>query len=82
MYDEGLRQHRLECRCEPAGSSPGKVALKVLTLSPLGEAGDVVWVVLVAHDPDCLTTFPLEAVAQDLSAGASPARVAWNSLPT
>ena len=40
--------------------------LVVVPLGPLGEAGHVVGVVLVAHDPDGLAAFVLRALAENL----------------
>ena len=48
---------------------------EVAALGPLCDSGDVIRVVLIAHDPDGLAAIELEALAQDLSSAHSSPNV-------
>src|SRR5580704_13480689 len=64
--DERPSQHGLEGAGEAALRTPRQVILEVAALGPLRDSGDVIRVVLIAHDPDGLAAIVLEALAQDL----------------
>ena len=51
---------------KPRSRPPREVVLEVAALGPLRDSGDVIRVVLIAHDPDGLAAFVLEALAEDL----------------
>src|SRR5689334_10033649 len=64
--DERPGQHGLEGAGKAALGTPREIVLEVATLSPLREPGDVIRVVLIAHDADGLAALVLEALAEDL----------------
>jgi hypothetical protein len=64
--DERPGQHGLEGAGKAALGTPREVVLEVAALGPLREPGDVIRVVLIAHDPDGLAATVLEALAEDL----------------
>jgi hypothetical protein len=63
--DERPGQHGLEGAGEAPLGTPCQVVVEVAALGPLREPGDVIRVVLIAHDPDGLAPFVLEALAED-----------------
>src|SRR6266851_742253 len=64
--DERPGQHGLERAGEAVLRTPREVVIEVAALGPLRDSGDVIRVVLIAHDPDGLAAIGLEALAQDL----------------
>jgi len=64
--DERPSQHGLEGAGEAALRTPREVILEVAALGPLRDSGDVIRIVLIAHDPYRLAAFVLEALAKDL----------------
>jgi hypothetical protein len=61
--DEPPGQHGLEGAGKAALRTPREVVLEVAAFGPLRESGDVIRVVLIAQDPDGLSTIVLEALA-------------------
>src|ERR1700751_2534199 len=64
--DERPGQRGLEGAGKAALGTPREGVLEVATLGPLREPGDVIRVVLIAHDADGLAALVLEALAEDL----------------
>jgi hypothetical protein len=64
--DERPGQHGLEGGGEAALRTPCEVVVVVVALSPLRDSGDVIWVVLIADDPDDFAAIVLKALSEDL----------------